>query len=203
MPGRTMLRNRWIHAVLLLCISLAWGCGAARSDETPGQERVGLMSDLSYFKTRDKPPRISASGNQIAMAQFEGKFLWADYAAPWCSPCGPQSRIIAQLDDSMDESIVFLTVMTSETGGYGHPATRQTAQSWAGRHRLDPDLVVAATDLTSLTIPRHIFYSPEGQMLFMKTGTMRAAEIRDVISKRSADWKAWKETGKPARWMRR
>jgi len=98
---------------------------------------------------------------------------------------------------------VFLTVMTSETGGYGHPATRQTAQNWAGGHRLDPDLVVAATDLTSLTIPRHIFYSPEGQMLFMKTGTMRAAEIRDVISKRSADWKAWQETGKLARWMRR
>ncbi len=76
MPGRTVLRNGWIHAVLLLCISLAWSCGAARSDDTPGQERVGLMSDHSYFKTRDKPPRISASGNQIAMAQFEGKFLW-------------------------------------------------------------------------------------------------------------------------------
>ncbi len=197
-----MLRNRWIHSVLLLCISLAWSCGSSRGDKTPGHERVGLMSDRSYFNGRDKPPRISASGNQIATAQFEGKFLWADYAAPWCSPCGPQSRIIAQLDDSMDESIVFLTVMTSETGGYGHPATRQTAQRWAGTHRLDPDLLVAATDLTSVTIPRHIFYSPEGQMLFIKTGTMSAAEIRDVITERSADWKAWKETGKLARWMR-
>ena len=189
--------------VFLLCISLAWSCGSDRSDKTPGQERVGLMSDLSYFKTRDKPPRISASGNQIAMAQFEGKFLWAEYAAPWCSPCGPQSQIIAQLSDSMDKSIVFLTVMTSETGGYGHPATRQTAQSWAGAHGLDPNLVVAATNLTSVTLPRHIFFSPEGQMLFIKTGSMSAAEIRDVIAARRADWKTWQETEKLAPWMRR
>ncbi len=203
MPGRAILRNRWIHSVLLFGISLAFSCGCSRSDKTTGHERVGVMSDRSYFKGRDTPPRISASGKQIAMPQFEGSFLWAEYAAPWCSPCGPQSRVIADLDGSMDDSIVFLTVMTSETGGYGHPATHRTAQSWARAHRLDPDLVVAATDLTSVTIPRHIFYSPEGQMLFLKTGTMRAAEIRDVISKRSADWNAWNETGKLARWMRR
>ncbi len=86
----------------------------------------------------------------------------------------------------------------------GHRAGHGRAtRSWARAHRLDPDLVVAATDLTSVTIPRHIFYSPEGQMLFIKTGTMRAAEIRDVISRRSADWNAWNETGKLARWMRR
>lgn len=199
-----MLRHRWVHAVLFLCLSPALGCGAARSEKTPGHEHVGRMSDRSYYNGRDKPPRISAGGGEVAMAQFEGTSLWADYAAPWCAPCGPQSRVIAQLDGSiMDDSVVFLTVMTSETGGYGHPATRRTAQRWASAHRLDPDLVVAATDLTSVTIPRHILYSPEGQMLFIRTGSMTAAQIRDVIAERSADWKAFKETGKLARWMRR
>ncbi len=86
MPGRIMLRNRWIHSVLLLGISLAFSCGCSRSDKTPGHERVGVMRDRSYFKTRDMPPRISASGKQIAMAQFEGRFLW-----------GPTMRLLGAL----------------------------------------------------------------------------------------------------------
>ena len=55
----------------------------------------------------------------------------------------------------------------------------------------------------AVTLPRHILYSPEGQMLFIRTGSMTAPQIRDVSAERSADWKAFKETGKLARWMRR
>ena len=189
-PGRLCL--------LLLLIAIASGCGSGT--RTTGEERVGDLSDRSYFKARGKA-RVSASGEQVRLIQFEGRFVWAEYSAPWCAPCRQQATAIRDAEASSAADVVFLTIMTSEMGGYGHPATRATAQNWASQNNLDPHRVVAA-DLTAITIPRHILYSPQGQMLFVATGFMSAAEIREVIEERSADWNTWSRSGRLASWMR-
>ncbi len=183
---------------ILLVLAIAPSCGG--STRTPGEERVGNLSDRSYFKARGKA-RVSASGNRIKLEQFEGRFLWAEYAAPWCAPCAKQAAAIKQAESAAGSEVVFLTIMTSEMGGYGHPATQTTAKNWASQHGLEPRRVLAA-DLTAIKIPRHILYSPEGHMLFIKTGFMPANEIEDVIEERSADWKAWTSSGQLASWMR-
>jgi hypothetical protein len=183
---------------ILLILSVALGCGGGT--RTPGEERVGDLSDRSYFKARGKV-RLSASGKRVRMEQFEGRFLWAEYAAPWCAPCAQQASAIKQAEGAMGSDVVFLTIMTSEMGGYGHPATQTTAQNWANQHGLDPQRVLAA-DLTAIQIPRHILYSPKGQMLFITTGYMSADRIRDVIEERTDDWSAWTKSGQLASWMR-
>ena len=91
--------------------------------------------------------------------------------------------------------------MTSDMGGYGEPATVATASKWATRFGLDPARVLAA-DLTAMTIPKNLLLSPEGHLLFEKTGQMRAAEIRDVLNRYMTDWREWKENSKVAEWMR-
>jgi hypothetical protein len=194
-------RPRWaaLFAALTLCsAALACGGGDARS---AAQERVGNLSDRSYFALRGKPARVSASGARVRMEQFEGRFVWAEYAAPWCSPCADQAAAIRRLDRSLGREVVFLTILTSDVGGYGHPATRKTARSWARKHRLAPKRVLAA-DLTGQVIPRHILFSPEGQMLFLETGYMPAEQIRAVIEQRGAEWRRWQRSGELAAWMR-
>ena len=57
-------------------------------------------------------------------------------------------------------------------------------------------------DLHAIKVPRHILYSPEGHMLFIKTGTMTGAEIRQAIEQRGSAWNRWKKTGEIADWMR-
>ncbi len=194
-----MLRTGALKLCLVLVlVAIASGCGGGT--RTPGEERVGDLSDHSYFKARGKA-RISASGEQVRLEQFEGRFVWAEYSAPWCAPCRQQAAAIRDVETSSADDVVFLTIMTSEMGGYGHPATRTTAQNWASQHNLDPRRVVAA-DLTAITIPRHILYSPQGQMLYITTGFMSAAEIREVIEERAADWNAWSQSGQLASWMR-
>jgi hypothetical protein len=192
---------RWaalFGALILGAAALACGGDDARS---AAQERVGDLSDRSYYELRGKPPRVSASGARVRMEQFEGRFVWAEYAAPWCSSCAGQAAVIRRLNASRGRETVFLTILTSDVGGYGHPATRKTARRWARKHRLDPKRVLAA-DLTGQVIPRHILFSPEGQMLFLRTGYMPADEIRAVIAQRSSDWKLWQQTGELAEWMR-
>ncbi len=193
--------------VLFLCLIplvglYLLGCGDGVEPGVPEGlgDYVGNLTDVSYLNRRGKPGRPSASGTPVALTDFQGSFVWAEYAAPWCGPCGPQAKTIGKLDGKID-GLVFLTIVTSEQGGYGHPATQATASRWAGTHGLDPARVVAA-DLTALTVPRHILYSPRGQVLFAREGTMDEAEIRTVAAQRMADWQTWADTDVKAEWMR-
>jgi hypothetical protein len=95
----------------------------------------------------------------VAYEQFAGQFIWADYAAPWCQPCEPQTQDVKAVDDSIGPEVVFFTVMTSDMEGYGDPATVETAARWASRFGLDPGRVLAA-DLTAMTIPKNLLFSP-------------------------------------------
>ena len=124
---------------------------------------------------------------------MRGQFVWADYAAPWCGPCKQQSRDIRQLEARGDADVVFLTVMTSDMQGYGDPATRETAARWSSAHGLEPTRVLAA-DLTATTIPKHILFSPDGQVLFEKTGQMAAGEIQSTLARCKQEWQTWKST---------
>ena len=63
-------------------------------------------------------------------------------------------------------------------------------------------LGLLAADLTAMTIPKNLLFSPEGHLLFEKTGQMPAAEIRDVLNRYMDDWREWKENSKVADWMR-
>ena len=150
---------------------------------------------------RGKISRSNANGEMVSLEDFADQFIWSDYAAPWCRPCTPQTQAIKQVERSLDDdAVVFLTVMTSDTGGFGDPATRQTAAKWASRFGLDPTQVLAA-NLTSMTIPKHLLFSPDGHVLFEKTGSMTAAEVRTVLDQYMGDWWTWKKFGDFADWM--
>jgi hypothetical protein len=49
-------------------------------------------------------------------------------------------------------------------------------------------------NLTSMTVPKHILFSPEGHMLFEKTGSMSVADIHTTLTQYMKDWSAWKHT---------
>ncbi len=85
-------------------------------------------------------------------------------------------------------------------GGYGDPATTATALNWASKYKLDKQYVLAA-NLTSMTVPKHIFFSPDGHMLFEKTGSMSASDIHTTLKQYMKDWSAWEHTLSKAAWM--
>ena len=136
----------------------------------------------SQFAQTMSAAGTNALGESVSLRQFSGKYVWVDYAAEWCASCGPQSQAIRSLAVSAPDSVVFITVMTSEVGGYGHPATQDTAARWAQRLSLQPEHVVAA-DLTSLTLPQHRLFGPEGRELYSHAGQLPASRIREVLAK--------------------
>lgn len=181
-----------LFSTAVLVVSLA-GCSRESTQAPQISSAVGDMNDLSYYGHRGTKFRPNANGEMVCVDQFEGRFVWADYAAPWCGPCTQQSHDIKQLDGSCGQDVIFLTVLTSDMGGYGHPATRATAASWSRQFGLDPALVLAA-DLTSTTIPKHILFSPDGQVLFEQTGQLSADRIRATLARCRQQWQNWKAT---------
>ncbi len=174
-----------VAAAMLLLLA------ACDRDETlPGLAGRVDMGDTSYARGRDVE-RVNARGGSVRWRDYAGQFLWVEYAAPWCGICAQQTPELRGIQPPNTEMV---TVMTSEMGGYGHPATRATAAAWAERYGLDPDKVIAA-DLTSLSVPRHLLFSPEGHTLFARDGYMSGQEVDAVISARQADWRVWKDSG--------
>ena len=156
--------------VLLVIIALA---GLVSCDSPAAVKRVQFGQDVNATA-------VNALGQPVALADYAGKFVWVDYAAEWCGSCRPQSKTIRSLAKNAPDGVVFLTVMTSEIGGFGHPANRETAARWANRLSLDPDRVLAA-NLTSLNLPQHALFTPDGREILRRTGKMSAAQIRDAL----------------------
>ena len=188
---------------LLLVIS---GCGeqgpVKRSwGEMKGLEDIaGNMNDNSYSSGRTQEPRRNALDKPVSMTDFEGKFVWSEYAATWCPVCSRQTPETQRIENELGEEIVFLTVMTGKSNAYDDHATVATAKEWTSRFGLEPERVIAA-ELWFKTVPEHRFYSPDGHTLFVNVGYLSAEQIREVIAYYKTGWEHWADTGERANWM--
>ena len=164
------------------------------------EDIVGNLNDASYSGGRTQEPRRNALDRPVSMTDFEGKFVWSEYAATWCPVCAKQTPETQKVERELGEEIVFLTVMTGRSNAYNDHATVATAKDWASRYRLESERVIAA-ELWFKTVPEHRFYSPEGHTLFVHVGYLSAEQIREVIAYYKTGWEHWAETGERAKWM--
>ncbi len=163
------------------------------------EDVVGNLSDVSYSQGRTQESRRNALNHPVHLTDFEGSFVWSEYAATWCPACAKQAKETKKAEKA-HEDIVFLTVMTGQSNTYNDHATVETAKQWAGRHDLDPARTIAAR-LWHKTVPEHRFYSPEGHTLFVHVGFLNAGQIDEVIAYYRSGWEHWKRTGEKAEWM--
>lgn len=201
------MRRQMCPAVILSTVLMVMsGCGqkgpVKRSwGPMKGLEKtVGNMNDISYSSGRTQKPRLNALGEPVRMTDFEGSFVWVEYAAPWCNVCTWQAPETQKVEKSMGDSMVFLTVMTGKSNRYNDHATVDTAKAWAGRFGLEPRRVVAAK-LWFKTIPEHRLYSPRGHTLFVHVGALSESQIKEVISYYRMGYDNWSKTDAPAEWM--
>jgi thiol-disulfide isomerase/thioredoxin len=79
---------------------------------------VGNMNDISYSSGRTQEPRPNALNEPVSMTDFEGNFVWSEYAATWCPVCAQQTPETRKVEKELGEEIVFLTVMTGKSNAY-------------------------------------------------------------------------------------
>ncbi len=165
------------------------------------EDLVGNMNDTSYSSVRSKPPRHNAYNTPVKIENYEGKFLWAEYAATWCKTCEQQASQVKKVQSLLKDQISFMTVITGQSTRYGDHGTVGSAMLWASRHRLDPQHVYAAK-LWYKTIPEHRLFSPQGHTLFVHVGYLDSSQILDIIEYYRAGWETYAQTGEAASWMK-
>lgn len=121
---------------------------------------------------------IDATGKKVLLSDYAGEYLWVDYAAEWCSYCGPQTRTLQDLERSYGDKISFLTIVAG-TEKVMEPPTAETAMNWANRYNLDPEKVLAY--FSTNTLPYHILYSPSGTILFQGSGLYNSGKITNLL----------------------
>ena len=106
-----MKRVLWL--LMPAYLLLLGGC----SDQGPVQQSwgkmkgleyiVGNMNDDSYSTGRTQEPRVNALGDFVHMTDFEGEFVWSEYAATWCKACKQQTRETKHSEAELGDEIVF------------------------------------------------------------------------------------------------
>jgi len=191
-----------ILTIIVIGCCLVQGCVKSASNHNP---YVGNMKDFSYSGqlTDDSCVyRMNALGEEVCVAEFQERFVWVDYSAPWCTPSSSQAKVIKALENEVEYQAVFLTVITSASAEFQSMPTQQTARRWARRFGLYPARVVVATDKWGMTIPTHILFSPTGQTLYRAQGFHSKKQIREIMDRYMRDWENWSDTGAVADWMR-
>jgi len=140
----------------------------------------GASASSAYGGMADRGMGTNALGRRVTTDQFAGRYLWVEYSAPWCGHCPNQARQTRSAHRMVGSDVAFLTILTSEQ--VMQPATVQTAERWARRHRLDERFVVAGGN-TSMPVPQHRLYGPGGELLYSGRGLHSSAQIAAAIRK--------------------
>jgi len=201
------IKNLSLLFIVSLMLSFVAGCNddygpVKRSwGEMKGLDGlVGNMNDTSYSQVKSMKPRLNALNKKVAIQEFEGQFVWAEYGSPLCDAATKQTLETKKVQSEINSQVTFLRILTAKSHDYYDHATATTAKNWSDRFQLNPERVLAA-DLWYKTVPEHRFFSPQGQTLFVHVGYLTSNQILDTIFYYKSGWEEWKETGKSAEWM--
>lgn len=165
------------------------GSRAPFGEERSAAAYVGNYNDYSYSGGRGKAYGPNGLGQTVSADRFEGRFVFVEYAAPWCSSSGPQAvsfRNLMSRKRFSGREVVFLTVMTGGEEALT-PSTRETAAEWAKRYGLDPARV-ASEGRSSRTVPQHALFSPMGQTLYRMEGLLSEDQMATVLDRHIGEW---------------
>ena len=137
---------------------------------TPPPSRGNRPITLDYY--------IDVHGNTTSLSAYHGDYLWVNYAAEWCSYCGPQTEALRALDQQYGDKLLFITLITSTEKVVEAPSAA-TALEWANRYDLPQDKILAY--YSTKTLPYHILYSPTGDILYQGSGPHSTDQIVDII----------------------
>jgi len=125
---------------------------------------------------------VTAGGRPASLSEFRGDYLWLDHAAAWCSYCAPQTRTIKALERRYGDRLTFVTVVTG-TDEVMQPPSADTALEWARRFGLNTERVLA--HFSTETLPYHVLYSPQGEVLFRDSGLYDQRRIVEVLKSKT------------------
>ena len=107
---------------------------------------------------------LDIEGNEVALSDFKGKYVYIDVWATWCGPCKREIPFLTKIEEEFhDKNIVFMSISTDENKEAWERMVKeknmQGVQLHAGRgSSISKDYIINF-------IPRFILIDPEGNIV--------------------------------------
>jgi len=169
------------------------GLGLLFSSSTGQQWVADLMLRSPHFPDTDSLSELghadygwaiqTLDGETVPFSDFQGKTVFLNVWASWCSPCVMEMPSIEKLRQSIDPSKVAFVIVSREE--------EQAVRAFAERQPLDLPLYIAEevpSVFDSSTVPATFIIDPTGKVVFKHTGAVKwdgaasEAFLRDVGS---------------------
>ncbi|MEH6627211.1 MAG: TlpA disulfide reductase family protein [Motiliproteus sp.] len=144
-----------------LLISLLWllaGCSDSGGDVSKGEGWVEHGPDLSQLQLTD------LQGNHVVLSDYAGKSLVINFWATWCAPCRHEMPALQSLSDQLDpERYAVLGITVDEDQNLAEEFLREQGISF--KQFIDPQMVLALSELKVRAFPETFIVSSDGQLL--------------------------------------
>jgi thiol-disulfide isomerase/thioredoxin len=153
-------------------------------EETPaatGGEHDGYLDhDHAEIVMGEKAPDftlLDMEGNQVSLSDFEGKMVFLNFWATWCTYCDIEMPDLQKVNDEHEDLVVLAVNVREEKdlvqeyldeGGYDFPVA------------LDEDGHIAQVYLVS-GMPTTYFISDDGKLLGYQPGMLTLEQMEDII----------------------
>ncbi len=167
-------------AILLVCFQVFCliGLGLLFSSSTGKQWMADLMLRPPRFPDTDSLSELGQAdygwaiqtldGETVSFSDFQGKTVFLNIWASWCSPCMMEMPSIEKLHKSIDPSKVAFVILSRED--------EDVVRAFVEREPLDLPLYIAEevpSVFDSSTVPATFIIDPAGTVVFKHTGAVK------------------------------
>ncbi len=167
-------------AILLVCFQVFCliGLGLLFSSSTRKQWMANLILRSPHFPATDSLSELGQAdygwaiqtldGEAVSFADFQGKTVFLNIWATWCSPCMMEMPSIEKLHQSIDPSKVAFVILSRED--------EDVVRAFVEREPLDLPLYIAEelpSVFESTTVPATFIVDPAGKVVFKHTGAAK------------------------------
>jgi len=146
----------------------------------PGQAPPGMAPGPQATQGGKAPAfrLTSLEGQQIALADLEGKVVVLDFWATWCGPCRQQAVILEDMHQKLGQKVVFLGINVGES--------KSTVASYAKRAPFPYQILLdqnqqIATQYGAGGLPTLVVIDPKGEVVLHNVGVTSASRLAEAI----------------------
>lgn len=168
-----------IHQASLMFAALT--LAACGSDDKAGEFYTLWDLDGGCNSTRPGAVRRDANDRIVDVCDLAGgRWIWATYAAPWCSASRSQAPAVNGLTRAGRRDFDVFVVLTSGDDVFT-PASRNHASAWAGAFGFAPGRVLYASEDATRTLPQHLLIGPDGHTWYRYIGYLDTNEMQRLL----------------------